>query len=98
MSDTPDFFALPAFKPAEALVQLKRQLRDLRLTERGDRYELAGLAVAELAATDTTLEARLVRRPARTPEWTTHRLASSADVRRFVDHVKSQLARWRDDE
>lgn len=98
MPDDNDFFAPPAFKPAEALVQLKRQLRELRLAERGDRYEQAGLAVAELAATDTAIEARLVRRPARTPEWTTHRLASSADVRRFLDNLKSQLARWRDDE
>lgn len=97
MSDD-DFFAPPAFKPAEALVQLKRQLRELRLTERGHRFDEAGLAVAELSATDSSIDARLVKRPARTPEWTSHRLASSADVRRFVDTVKTQLARWRTDE
>ena len=97
MSDD-DFFAPPAFKPAEALVLLKRQLRDLRLAESGDRYELAGQQVLALSADDGAIQARLVKRPARSPEWTTHKLASSADVRRFVDTVKSQLARWRDDE
>ncbi|MEF7616380.1 hypothetical protein V4F39_20865 [Aquincola sp. MAHUQ-54] len=97
MSDN-DFFAPPLFKPAEALVQLKRQLRDLKLSEQGSRYTEAGLAVVELGGGDTAIEVRLVKRPARTPEWTVHRLASSADVRRFVDHLKIQLARWRQDE
>lgn len=97
MSDD-NFFALPAFKPAEALVQLKRQLRDLKLTERGQRYELEGQAVVELSADDTAIEARVVKRPARTPEWTVHRLSASTEVRRFLDTLKTQLARWRSDE
>jgi hypothetical protein len=93
-----DFFALPAFKPAEALVQLKRQLRDLRpLAERGAGYEILGSAVIELKATDTTIEARLAKRPARSPEWTTHTLKNSADVRKFVDAVRQHLARWSDE-
>jgi hypothetical protein len=97
MSDN-DFFAPPAFKPADALVQLKRQLRDLKLSERGDRFDLGGLAVIELAVAGEAIEARIVKRPARAPEWTTQRLAASGEVRRFLDHVKTQLARWRDDE
>lgn len=96
MSD--DFFAPPAFKPADAMVQLKRQLRDLKLTERGSGFELKGQAVVELEATDTTIEARLVKRPQRTPEWTTHTLKASPDVRKFVDTVKQALARWSDAE
>lgn len=93
-----DFFALPAFKPADALVQLKRQLRDLRpLAERGTAFEIRGQSVIELSATDSAIEARLAKRPAMTPEWTKHTLKSSLDVRRFVDAVKQQLARWSDE-
>lgn len=93
-----DFFAAPPFRAADALVQLKRQLRDLRpLTERGDAFELRGQSVVELALHEARIEARLAKRPARTPEWTQHTLASSADVRRFVDSVKAQLARWSDE-
>jgi hypothetical protein len=93
-----DFLAPPAFKPAEALIQLKRQLRDLRLSERGAAFELKGRSIVELKATDASIEARLVKRPALTPEWTLHTLKNSADVRRFVDTVKQQLARWSTDE
>jgi hypothetical protein len=96
MSD--DFFAPPAFKPAEALLQLKRQLRDLKLAERGDGFELKGLQVVELRATDSTVDAKLVKRPQRTPEWTTHTIKASPDVRKFVDLVKQSLARWSDAE
>jgi hypothetical protein len=93
-----DFFAPPPFKPAEALVQLKRQLRELRpLAERGNGFELQGRSVIALAAAEQQIEARLARRPAVSPEWTTHVLKNSADVRRFVDTVKAQLARWSDE-
>ena len=93
-----DFFALPAFKPAEALIQLKRQLRDLRpLAERGAGFEIRGTSVIELEATDSTIEARLAKRPARSPEWTKHTLKNSADVRKFVDTVKQHLLRWSDE-
>ena len=93
-----DFFALPAFKPAEALIQLKRQLRDLRpLAERGAGFELQGSSVIELKATDSTIEAKLAKRPARSPEWMVHTLKNSADVRKFVDTVKQKLARWTDE-
>lgn len=96
--DANDFFAPPAFKPQDALVTLKRQLRDLKLAERGAGFELKGQAVAELRATDTTVEAKLVKRPQRTPEWTTHSIKASPDVRKFVDLVKQSLARWSDAE
>jgi len=96
MSD--DFFAPPPFKPADALVQLKRQLRDLKLSERGSALELKGRSIVDLAADDTVITARLVKRPALAPEWATHTLKNAADVRRFVDTVKQQLARWSSDE
>lgn len=101
MTAADDFggFAPPPFQPAEALVQLRRQLRDLRpLAERGARYEIGGRAVLELAADDAAIVARVARRPALTPEWTESRLASSLDVRRFVDTVKQRLRQWDHDE
>jgi len=98
MSGHDDFFAPPPFKPADALVQLKRQLRDLGLSERGAGFELKGRRIVELAAGDAAITARLVKRPALTPEWISQTLNNSADVRRFVDTVKGQLARWSSDE
>lgn len=91
-------FAAPPFKAGEALVQLKRQLRDLKLGERGQGFELKGRAIVQLELADGAIAARLVKRPAQIPEWTVHSLRSSADVRRFVDTVKQQLARWSHDE
>ena len=98
MSDDNMSFAAPPFKPEETLVQLKRQLRDLKLNERGQGFELKGRAIVRLELADAAIAARLVKRPANTPEWTMHGLRSSADVRRFVDTVKQQLARWSHDE
>jgi hypothetical protein len=96
--DDPSSFAPPLFKVPESLQTLKRQLRELRLAERGDVFELRGQTVVELKAADTTIDARLAKRPARSPEWTRHQLKNGADVRRFVDVVKQQLARWSDAE
>jgi hypothetical protein len=96
MSD--DFFALPAFKPDEALVTLKRQLRELRpLAERGTGFEIGGKRVVDLAADATTITARLAKRPATSPEWQTFLLKNSADVRKCVDEVKKRLSRWEQD-
>lgn len=99
MSD--DFFSLPAFKPAEALQLLKRNLRDLRtVAERGDAFELKGSRVIELAAAEHHIDARLAKRPMRggTPEWDSFRLAGSPDVRKFTDEVKRRLARWTEED
>ena len=91
-----DAFAPPPFKAEEALLGLRRSLRELGLAERAGRYELRGLPVCELALEDGAIGARLVQRPARTPEWRAQRLRSGADVRRFVEDLKRQLARWSD--
>jgi hypothetical protein len=100
MSDDDFGFAPPAFKPADALVQLKRGLRDLRtLAERGDGCELKGARVIEWIADETTIAAKLARRPSRqVPEWDSFTLADAAQVRKFIDEVKKRLARWTEDE
>ena len=101
MSDDDGFgtFAPPPFKAADALVGLKRQLRDLRpLVERGTRYDIGGRAVLELVVEATAITARIAKRPALTPEWTESRLTSSLDVRRFVDTVRLRLRQWDNDE
>ncbi len=93
-----DFFAPPPFRPDDAIAGLKRQLRELRLAERAGVFELKGQAIAAVALKDGAIEARLVKRPARTPEWTTRMLTNAADVRRFVETAKRQLADWSSDE
>ena len=100
MSDLPDFgFAPPPFSAEEALVGLKRQLRDLKpLVERGARFVWRGVTVIELSATPTQIDARVAQRPVANPQWTPHTLKSSADVRRFQDDLRRQLRRWDTDE
>ena len=98
-----DFFAPPAFKPDEALMALRRQLRESRsLSERGDprqpRFEWRGLPAVELRADAGVLVARWVDKPLRSPAWKEKRLASSADVRSFAEEVKRCLRRWDDED
>jgi hypothetical protein len=91
-----DFFAPPTFKPDEALVQLKRTLRDLRgLTERGEQYVWNGQPVVALTIDGATLVVKLAKRPAHTPEWESRTLKNAADVRKLGDEVKARVARWR---
>ncbi|MCX7660660.1 MAG: hypothetical protein N2040_08945 [Caldimonas manganoxidans] len=92
---TDDFFAAPPFKPEAALMQLKRSLRELRpLVERGEHFELQGLTVLQLSALGDHLQVRIVKQPARSPEWETRQLSNAAQVRHFLDEVKRRLARW----
>ncbi len=98
-----DFFAPPAFEPQDALVQLKRALRELRpLAERSNCFEIKAQTVILLAVNDAHIDAhidaQLARRPARSPSWDRFTLASSADQRRFIDEVKKRLASWAHDE
>jgi hypothetical protein len=96
MSD--GLFTPPPFKPDEALMQLKRALRDLRpLAERGPGFELAGQRLVELQREENTLVVQLAKQPARTPQWERLVIKSSADVRRCVDEVKKRLALWTED-
>lgn len=87
-------FAPPPFKPADALLQIKRSLRDLKLSERGNDFELRGKRVVELSADTSTITARLARKLALTPQWDTLTLKSTGDQRKLVDEVKKRLARW----
>ncbi len=99
MSDD-DFagFAPPPFKPEDALQQLKRTLRDLKLAERGAGFELRGKRVLELVLQAGGLQARIARKLALTPEWDTQHVTSTAQQRKLVDEVKKRLARWEQEE
>ncbi len=93
-----DFFAPPPFRPEEALVGLKRQLRDLRpLAERGHRFELQGKPVVDITVDGANLQVKFARRPAMSPDWDTLTLKSGADVRKCIDEVRKRLARWQQD-
>lgn len=95
MADDNDFgFALPAFDAGNALVQLKRALRDLKLAERGNGFELRGKAVVQLAMEDGAVAAKLAKRLSMTPEWDRQTVRSGADQRKLVDEVKRRLERW----
>jgi hypothetical protein len=91
-------FTPPPFKAADALVQIKRALRDLMLAERGLAYELRGKRVVELALADGAIAAKLARKLALTPEWDKLSVDSSAAQRKLIDEVKKRLARWERDE
>ena len=87
-------FAPPPFNPDNALLQLKRSLRDLKLAERGNGFELRGKRVVELAVDGAQINARLARRLMLTPQWDTQAVKSAADQRKLLDEVKKRLARW----
>ncbi|MBL8326701.1 MAG: hypothetical protein JNJ89_17245 [Rubrivivax sp.] len=95
MPDLPDFgFEPPPFNADNALVQLKRSLRDLKLAERGNAFELRGKRVVELQVDAGALAVRLARKLALTPEWDKSVVKSAADQRKLVDEVKKRLERW----
>jgi len=104
--DLGDFFALPPFKPDEALVQLRRQLKELRLQEQPGsaphRFALKGDVVVELQvslnAPKPALAAAVVKRPLQRPEWVRQTLDSRDAVRKWLDAFKRQLANWTDDD
>ena len=87
-------FAPPPFKPDEALVQLRRALRDLKLVERGNAFELRGKRVLELALAEGGIAVKLARRPALTPEWDRQTGGSTVAQRKLLDEMKKRLARW----
>lgn len=93
-----NFFAPVAFKPQEAMLQLKRGLRDIRsLSERGNHFSLQGQVVLELMSVGTLLRARLAKRPAASPDWEQRDCKNSAEVRALQDEIKRRLARWTDE-
>ena len=97
MNDDAWGFAPPPFQPEEALQRLRRDLRDLGLTERAGAFERGGVALARVAVSQGQLEAAVVRKPSRSsPEWQARTLKTSAEVRDFTQHLKKQLAQWSD--
>jgi hypothetical protein len=91
-------FAPPPFNADNALVTLKRALRDMKLAERGNAYEMRGKRVVELAVDGTTINAKLARRLMLTPEWDRVAVKSAADQRKLLDEMKKRLARWENEE
>jgi hypothetical protein len=94
-----DFFALPAFKPDEALVKLRRDLRERKpLQEQGSgpvvRFALKGVVVVELSVADGAIACAVAKRVSQRPEWQRSTLKSSADVRKALDAITLQLKRW----
>jgi hypothetical protein len=89
---------VPAFKPDEALLRLRRDLRELGLSEREGRFERKGeaLARAAVSADGTQLLVAMVKRPARSPDWQERTLRDGAQVRDFVAELKKKLALWSD--
>lgn len=94
MTDDLGGFALPPFNADNALAQVKRSLRDLKLAERGNAFELRGKRVVELALDGDALTVRLARKLALTPEWDRLRVSNANEQRKLLDDVKKRLARW----
>lgn len=95
----PGFFALPPFKPDEALARLRRDLREAGLTEREGQFESKGQALARAAVDgDGALQVALAKRPSRSPEWLSRTVKDSAQLRDFIQDVKRHLASWREDD
>jgi hypothetical protein len=90
-------FAPPPFQPAEALQRLKRDWRDLGLTEREGRFERGGVAIARAVVEGDHINAAVVRRPSRSsPEWQPRTLRSAADLRDLTAQLKKKLTEWSD--
>lgn len=99
MPDLPDFgFAPPPFDAGNALQQLRRALRDLKLAERGSGFELRGKRVAELQVDGAAVAGRLARKLALTPEWDRVQIRSAPEQRKFVDELRKRLERWEREE
>jgi hypothetical protein len=94
MSDDDLGFAVPPFNTDNALAQIRRALRDLKLAERGTAFELRGKRVVELATEDGALAVRLARKLALTPEWDRLRVSNANEQRKLLDEVKKRLSRW----
>ena len=87
-------FEPPAFKPADALQQIKRSLRDMKLAERGQGFDLRGKPVLELTLDETQINVRIARRLALTPEWDRLVVNSSGSQRKLLEDIKRRLERW----
>ena len=97
--DDSDFgIGLPPFKPEDALQTIKRTLRDLKLAERGNGFELRGKRVLEISAAADGLQGRIARKLALTPEWDRLSVRNAGEQRKLIDEIKKRLARWAQDD
>lgn len=105
-----DFFAAPPFKADEALIKLRRDLRELKpLVDKGEgavwTFAWRSLPVIQLQAAPVrgadgqpALQVAVAKRPSQRPEWQTQTLASSAAVRKWLEQLKLSLKRWDDED
>ncbi|MBL8289348.1 MAG: hypothetical protein JNL85_15320 [Rubrivivax sp.] len=91
-------FAPPPFNAEGALVQLRRSLRDLKLAERGNAFELRGKRVVELLPDDGAIVVRVARKLALTPDWDKSTVRSATEQRKVIDEVRKRLERWEREE
>jgi hypothetical protein len=95
MTDADDGgFVLPDFKADNALAQIKRSLRDNKLTERGNAFELRGKRIVELTLEVDGIAVRLARKLAMAPEWDRLGVKNANEQRKLLDEVKKRMARW----
>ena len=95
MSASDDFdFAPPPFNADNALVTIKRALRDMKLAERGNAFEMRGKRVVELTVDGAAINAKLARRLMLTPQWDRMAVQSAADQRKLLDEVKKRSSKW----
>jgi hypothetical protein len=98
VSDDGFGLAAPPFNADNALVTIKRALRDMKLAERGNAFEMRGKRVVELAVDGAAITAKLARRLMLTPEWDRFAVKSAADQRKLLDDVKKRLGKWDSEE
>jgi hypothetical protein len=98
MPDDEFGFAPPPFNAVNALQQIQRAMRDLRLAERGVAYELRGKRVIELHLQGNTIAARVAKRLQLTPEFDPFLVKTAVDQRKLIDEVRRRLSRWEHEE
>lgn len=91
-------FTPPPFRAEESLVQLKRSLRELGLTERSGGFEFQARQALSFELKEGAIVLKLARRLIRTPEFDLFTIKSGADQRKVLDELKKRLARWKDEE
>ncbi len=92
-------FAPPPFNAEAALLQLKRSLRDLGLTERSGGFELKGRAALRWTLQEGHIALQLARRlTVHAPDWDDLPVRNAADQRKALDELKRRLARWQDED
>lgn len=90
-------FAPPPFNAEDALQRLRRDAREMGLTERAGVFERKGLAIAKFQLADGVLAAAVVKKPQRSgPDWQSKTLKSGAEVRDFSAELKKKLSAWSD--